>query len=372
MTSLPGADDVIQGEWPLDATTTALFGAFVAEQRTQYKLAPDAVAHQSNRSEGWIGAVERGEVQLTPHMVIDLGAAFESKDLVVDFFALVAALQQEPFGSDAERLRERLSLSGWVDSQKTAHAQEAEISIADEAISQSDRLLVIGPIGFLGTVIVLVARMLSWCISASRPTTEGDLESNVDASPVADAGTVLETVLQLLGDVLIPAAVVAGLAAVLTLQATEKLLRRIAAKNRTHTRKADLKAIETLLKADGIGWAAAAGWNIDSIVGHISLSHREAVRKAANRATFTERVEPAILLGAIAATVAAIAAVIHQGPGWYDLGPAVIVIALLVLLPLNVRESNAASGVWAGEISRGLGWKLGEAQEKGLRAAIRY
>lgn len=351
-TSTPGV------RWPLDATTTALLGALIAEKRSELKTSLDGLATDTLREESWFGAVERGEIQLTKQTLSEVTEAFKGRGRLIDFPVLITQLQREPFGESARSLRRRIQLSGWVEDSRTGD-QLPEVTIADEAISPYDRLLVTGPVVFLGAVLILIMRMLSWNLTTTQQS-----EAGADDAPAGE----LETLISLLSDVLIPAAAVAGLGAVLTLRLTERLLCSSARKLRTPERRKDLDAIERMLTTDGIAATGLRNWKVSQTLAHMHPLSREPVRKAALRAAFTERVEPTILLGAIVALAAMIAALVMRDQTIHDLGPAFVAGVLVLLFPLNWRESNISSGVCAGEISRGLGWQLEKARSQGVRA----
>lgn len=271
----------------------------------------------------------------------------------------ITQLQREPFGESARGLRRRIQLSGWANDDRTGE-QLPEVNIADEAISPYDRLLVTGPVVFLGALLILIMRMLSWNLSATRQDATGDGEG---------ATGELETLISLLSDVLVPAAAVVGLGAVLTLRATERILCSSARKLRTAERQTDIDAIRTMLATDGITAKGLDDWKVTPVLAHMHPMSREPVRKAALRVAFTERVEPTILLGVLLAGGATVAALLTRDQTIHDLGPALVAGVLALLFPVNWRESNISSGVCAGEISRGLGWQLAKARSEGVRAS---
>ena len=125
------------------------------------KLSLDGLSKGTFRSEDWFGAIERGEIQLTDETLKELIAAYLARGKKLKLHSIVAELQREPFGPAANEQRTRIQLSGWVTDRRSSDELPAA-TIAEEAISPHDRLLVTGPVVFLFAALILVAQMLSW------------------------------------------------------------------------------------------------------------------------------------------------------------------------------------------------------------------
>ena len=341
---------VKQIRWPLARETVALFGAFISEERAHLTLSPDTFVAGMNRNEEWLRATERGEIQLTKTMVEDIGVAFKNANKLIDVEQVAGDLQNYPLGKEGQRLR---ALTPSIDAPGSDKRAQSESGI--EAIAGIDRMLVMAPGILVLAFLTLVARMLEWSLTSSKPATG----KSDPREPLAE----------LLDAVLLPSVVVATLFLALGLLAGERLLRTAARKLRPALSEADLEVVRKLCLADGITYPVNSDWKFGFLQPHLIERHRNWVTSTALRTAFCERAVPALIASILLSVLGAFLAIRIDGFAKYDAGPIMLIALGLVLLLLAHRESKRSSDECAAEVTRGLGWKLDRAQEQRLQVS---
>ncbi len=311
--------------------------------RSNAHVSLEGVSKHAQRTSEWLASVERGEVMVTEQQLLELGAALDkalegTETEVPDLDGDLAELQQQPFGRTATGLRTKLRLQGWVGDPAGI---AADITVGAETVSPIDRILVLGPAGLAVALTALVAQGLAWTLEAQVPAdTESDFASWV----------------LFVKDVVLSSTALFGLAAVLGIGASDRMLESRAARRRRGESKVNLSFLAEMAEHDGIDWSAEKGWRVEGLLPHTIPKRRPDVRKSAIRAAFSERIVSAATFGALIATLALVVALIGEASA-HVWAQALILALILGLRRLSVLESRRAASLCAGGAIRALGWR---------------